>query len=157
MIDHHLSILFSATFNHTKQTQYIYKRFIFTLFLLFFLAVQSSGHLPFIFRVYKTNMAIFNYVVMAVALATASHAALPKVTPVLAGSDCSVYPGYDASMETAGPFIIQTNSCTNSSIEGFGDSQDLFYQEGVEGIYRGYVSFSFLFLFLFLFFLFQHK
>jgi hypothetical protein len=84
-------------------------------------------------------MAIFKSLVAITALATASHAGLPQVESILAGSDCSVYPGYDASTGVTGSFIIQTDSSTNPSIEGFGDSTDMFYKQGVEGIYEGYV------------------
>lgn len=74
------------------------------------------------------------------ALATAARAALPNVTAVYAGSDCSIYPGYDSSTGTTANFLIETDSCTNPAIEGFGDSQDIFYKEGVEGVVEGYVS-----------------
>jgi hypothetical protein len=85
------------------------------------------------------GMSVFTFKILAT-LAAVVSGALAHVIPVLAGTDCSVYPGYDSSTGIAGPWILQTDSSSNSSIEGFGDSVDMFYQEGVEGIYEGYVS-----------------
>ncbi|KAI1767113.1 hypothetical protein GGR53DRAFT_143372 [Hypoxylon sp. FL1150] len=49
--------------------------------------------------------------------------ATPNVTAeVLPSEDCSSYPGYDASTNTAGPWTIQVVNSDNTAIEGFSDT-----------------------------------
>ncbi|EAW14395.1 uncharacterized protein ACLA_074320 [Aspergillus clavatus NRRL 1] len=79
------------------------------------------------------------------ALAEGQATPEPIAVPVPGG--CSGLPLYDASTGIAGPWVIQTNQCTNTTapgqpctIEGYGDSVVMRYQSGVSGIYQGYVT-----------------
>lgn len=65
--------------------------------------------------------------------------AFPTVTPVALAGGCASYPEYDASTGIAGPWIIQLNSCENSTIEGFGDNSQLIRRNGDTGIHEGRV------------------
>lgn len=64
---------------------------------------------------------------------------IPTVTPVLLTGGCGAYPSYDASTLIAGPWILQLNSCDNSTIEGYGDNSQLIRRSGDTGIHKGRV------------------
>lgn len=59
-------------------------------------------------------------------------------TPI-SSSNCSGYPGYDASSSSAGPWLLQIVDSGNSSIEGFGDTSN--YVRGTDSIRFGYITF----------------
>ncbi|KAI2464023.1 hypothetical protein F4781DRAFT_414490 [Annulohypoxylon bovei var. microspora] len=67
---------------------------------------------------------MFTELALASLLAVAPFAgATPDVTAnVLPSEDCSSYPGYDASTDTAGPWTIQLVDSDNVAIEGFSDT-----------------------------------
>lgn len=57
---------------------------------------------------------------------------LPNVTAV-AVNDCSAYPNYDASTGAASGWLIWVNQ-SNSPVEGYGDSVQIVYETGVQGV-----------------------
>ncbi|KAI0010878.1 hypothetical protein F4779DRAFT_575809 [Xylariaceae sp. FL0662B] len=66
-----------------------------------------------------TELALASLIASAVPLAQA----IPDVTvKALPTGDCSVYPGYDASSGTAGPWTIAVVDSENAAIEGFSDT-----------------------------------
>lgn len=79
---------------------------------------------------------------LAVGLAALNSvaSAIPTVTPVLLTGGCASYPSYDASTLVAGPWILQLNSCDNSTIEGFGDNSQLIRRAGDTWIHEGRIS-----------------
>jgi hypothetical protein len=65
--------------------------------------------------------------------------AFPDVTAVPLTGTCADYPGYDASTGLSAGFIVQLNSCENSTIEGFGDTCQVIRRAGDTGIHEGRV------------------
>ena len=85
-------------------------------------------------------MASLINVILTISTLLTAALCIPNVTVVPAEGGCSAYPGYDASIGTAGPWTIILNSCDNSTIERFGDSCQVIRRAGDTGIHEGRVS-----------------
>jgi hypothetical protein len=92
-------------------------------------------YIPHLVIHFPTNQNAFPLDIWLAALTPLARA-IPIVTPVLAGG-CAAYPNYDASTSIAGPWILQLNSCENSTIEGYGDNSQLIRAMEIPGSTRG--------------------
>ena len=65
--------------------------------------------------------------------------AVPNVTVTPLTNGCADYPSYDASTGLSAGFLLTLKDCDNSTIEGFGDTNQVIRHQGDTGIVEGRV------------------